>query len=209
MLKYSASSPDELALVNGAKSVGIEFVARSSTTISIKGATGSIENYESQVEFPFDSTRKRMSLIVKHLETGKFYLMTKGADSIMLPRVDLDSDFQKGIEKDLYKFAVEGLRTLVFSKKELSHKEFEDFMKQYIMIKTSMDSRKEQKLLELYDKMEYGLTYLGSSAIEDKLQEGVAETIENIMKANIRVWVLTGDKQETAIEIGKSCKLIQ
>lgn len=63
--------------------------------------------------------------------------------------------------------------------------------------------------MELYDKMEYGLTYLGSSAIEDKLQEGVAETIENIMKANIRVWVLTGDKQETAIEIGKSCKLIQ
>lgn len=56
--------------------------------------------------------------------------------------------------------------------------------------------------------MEKDLNYLGSSAIEDKLQDGVAITIDNIMRANIRVWVLTGDKQETAIEIGKSCKLI-
>jgi magnesium-transporting ATPase (P-type) len=88
-------------------------------------------------------------------------------------------------------------------------KEFEDFMKTYIMMKTSIDPHKDAKLLDMFDKMEYNLTYLGSSAIEDKLQDGVAETIENIMNANIRVWVLTGDKQETAIEIGKSCKLIQ
>ena len=60
----------------------------------------------------------------------------------------------------------------------------------------------------MYDQMEKDLNYLGCSAIEDKLQEGVADAIESIMKANIRVWVLTGDKQETAIEIGKSCKLI-
>lgn len=57
--------------------------------------------------------------------------------------------------------------------------------------------------------MERDLTYLGSSAIEDKLQEGVADTIETVMNADIRVWVLTGDKQETAIEIGKACKLVQ
>jgi phospholipid-transporting ATPase len=62
--------------------------------------------------------------------------------------------------------------------------------------------------LSLYDSLENKLTYLGSSAIEDKLQENVATTIEHIMKANIRVWVLTGDKQETAIEIAKACKLI-
>ncbi len=94
----------------------------------------------------------------------------------------------------MYKFAIEGLRTLVFSKKELTQQDFETFMKKFIMIKTSIDSNKEKKLLALFDSMEYDLEYLGSSAIEDKLQEGVAETIENIMKANIRVWVLTGDK---------------
>lgn len=82
-------------------------------------------------------------------------------------------------------------------------------MSTYTSLKTSIDPQKDQKLLALYDQMEYNLDYLGSSAIEDKLQEGVADTISNVMNANIRVWVLTGDKQETAIEIGKSCKLIQ
>ena len=69
--------------------------------------------------------------------------------------------------------------------------------------------QKEIKLAELYDSYEKGLDYVGASAIEDKLQYGVPETIDMLIKANIKVWVLTGDKQETAIEIGKSCKLIQ
>ena len=60
----------------------------------------------------------------------------------------------------------------------------------------------------MYDSYERDLNYVGSSAIEDKLQYGVPETIDMLIKANIKVWVLTGDKQETAIEIGKSCKLI-
>lgn len=135
-----------------------------------------------------------MSLIVKNAETNKYYLMTKGADSIMIPRINIDINTQSGMEKDLYKFAVEGLRTLVFSSREIPKNEFDDFMKNYTSVKTSIDPKKEAKLLEMYDKMEHGLDYLGSSAIEDKLQEGVAETIENIMQANIRVWVLTGDK---------------
>lgn len=121
------------------------------------------------MEFPFDSTRKRMSLIVKNLETNAYYLMTKGADSIMIPRINIDLSTQSAMEKDLYKFAVEGLRTLVFSRRELSLKEFEEFMRQYTAVKTSIDPKKEQKLLEMYDKMEKGLEYLGSSAIEDKL----------------------------------------
>ena len=76
-------------------------------------------------------------------------------------------------------------------------------------MKTSTDQNKEEQLNELFDNMERGLTYLGSTAIEDKLQDGVPETIAKLIEADIRVWVLTGDKQETAIEIGKSCQLIQ
>ena len=91
VLKYSASSPDELALVQGAKSVGIEYIKRTSTNITIiLNPTKTEEDYEVICEFPFDSTRKRMSLIVKHLQSGKHFLMTKGADSIMLPRVKID-----------------------------------------------------------------------------------------------------------------------
>ena len=105
LLKYSASSPDELALVMGAKDVGIVFNKRTASTISIRvgggpeGKTpGVVEDYEAIVEFPFDSTRKRMSLLVKHHQTGKYYLMTKGADSIMLPRIKIDSDIQRKME---------------------------------------------------------------------------------------------------------------
>ena len=93
-LKFSASSPDELALVKGAEAVGINFIARSTTVITIQHKSdGRIENYESIVEFPFDSTRKRMSLIVKNCETEKYILMTKGADSIMMPRIKVEGNF--------------------------------------------------------------------------------------------------------------------
>ncbi len=73
---------------------------------------------------------------------------------------------------------------------------------------TSNAPDKEDQLNILYDQMETSLTYVGSSAIEDLLQDQVPETIEKLMTAGIKVWVLTGDKQETAIEIGKSCNLI-
>lgn len=92
--------------------------------------------------------------------------------------------------------------------KHLNKNTVQEFMSKYNNVKTSLDPQKDQRLNELFDKMECDLDYIGGTAIEDKLQDGVANTIENIMKANIRVWVLTGDKQETAIEIGKSCKLI-
>ena len=87
-----------MALVQGAASVGIKFIARSPASITIQVNEGRVHNFEPLVEFPFDSTRKRMSLIVKDTESGKHYLMTKGADSIMMPRIKLDSGFQKGIE---------------------------------------------------------------------------------------------------------------
>ena len=90
----------------------------------------------------------------------------------------------------------------------MTQKEFNNFQKEYEKYKTSSFADKEKKLDDLYDRHEMGLTYIGSTAIEDKLQNGVPETIAKLIEANIRVWVLTGDKQETAIEIGKSCRLI-
>ena len=67
---------------------------------------------------------------------------------------------------------------------------------------------REEKLEEVANLIEKDLTLLGSTAIEDKLQVGVPRTIEQLMKANIAVWVLTGDKQDTAINIGQACSLI-
>jgi len=93
-------------------------------------------------------------------------------------------------------------------KKVLSEKQYREFESKEHELKTSLDSNKEEKLGELYDSYEYNLEFMGATAIEDKLQVGVPEAIAKVMEADIRVWVLTGDKQETAIEIGKSCRLI-
>lgn len=76
-------------------------------------------------------------------------------------------------------------------------------------IQSSNSSNKDAQYAELFTEHEQNLKYVGASAIEDKLQDQVPDTIAKLMEANIRVWVLTGDKQETAIEIAKSCKLIQ
>ena len=110
--------------------------------------------------------------------------------------------------QDLLAFAKEGLRTLVVAQKEITEEMYLKFDAEYHKLKTSTANDKDDKLDELYSKYERDLKYCGSTAIEDKLQYGVPETIAMLIKANIKVWVLTGDKQETAIEIGKSCKLI-
>ena len=134
--------------------------------------------------------------------------MTKGADSIVLPRVRWQKESKSEIEADLLAFAKQGLRTLVLAQRELSQQEYEKFAAELSYQKQENSLDKDEKLFQMYDTMERNLTYVGSTAIEDKLQYGVPETIAKLIEARIFVWVLTGDKQETAIEIGKSCKLI-
>lgn len=115
------------------------------------------------------------------------------------------------VSRELLTFAKEGLRTLVVCQKDLSQGDYDRLDSKIYDIQTSEMpmAQKEEALARLYDGYEKDLDYVGASAIEDKLQFGVPETIDILIKANIKVWVLTGDKQETAIEIGKSCKLIQ
>ena len=111
------------------------------------------------------------------------------------------------MQRELLNFAKEGLRTLVVGQKELDQGTLNLIQQQIddVLISNASQVAKENALNEIYDEYEQGLTYVGSSAIEDKLQYGVPETIAMLISANIKVWVLTGDKQETAIEIGKSC----
>lgn len=165
--KYSASSPDELALVMGAKFCGITYLERTTSSLTIQLYEGSIERYEILAEFPFDSTRKRMTLLVRF--NNKYLVLTKGADSIMMPRLTIDKSMQEKMEADLYKFACDGLRTLVMSQKEITEAEYKQFEESHRNLKTSLDSNKELKLNELYDSIEMRLSYVGASAIEDKL----------------------------------------
>lgn len=207
-VKYQASSPDELALVEGAAAMGFKFISRSSNTFQVKLFDHEVLEWETLCEFPFDSTRKRMSLIVRPPH-GKFcYLMTKGADSIVIPRLKVSPQVLTTMNSHLSKFAVDGLRTLVLGQKVVQDQDVNAFIAKLEKVKTSNDKNKEQILNDMYDSWEQDLDYLGCTAIEDKLQDGVPETINTLMNADIRIWVLTGDKQETAIEIGKSCKLL-
>ena len=206
---YQASSPDELALVEGAKMCGIEYTEKYMNFIQIADEwTDSTREYEVIIEFPFDSTRKRMSLLCKEMDDENIIMYMKGADSIMLPRLNLNQRQQDFIEAELHNFAKKGLRTLVMAKKILTKEVYDEWHERYNTINVSNDLDKDDKLAELYDELEYNFEYVGWSAIEDLLQDQVPETIADLMSANIKLWVLTGDKQETAIEIGKSCNLI-
>ena len=205
-ISYQASSPDELALVNASKDVGIKLMERTKDFVEIQ-ENGIKKEYRILCEFPFNSDRKRMSVIIE--DGGKYYLYCKGADSIMTTRIKWKMGDEDIVFDHLEKFAIEGLRTLVMAKREMTRSEYIKFEEQQSFLETSSFKNKEQRLFDLYSEYERNLTYVGSSAIEDKLQNNVPATIAKLMSANIRLWVLTGDKQETAIEIAKSCLLIQ
>ena len=196
---YQASSPDELALINAAYKCGYKFLNRTANSVTVQINFGIPENWNTLIEFPFDSSRKRMSLIVEN--KNKYFLMTKGADSVMMDRCITPSLIMSQLVKHLNLFAKEGLRTLIMAQKEIRSTEYQVFLKCYENLKFSADRERERKLLDLYDSMEKGLELIGASAIEDKLQDSVPETIFKLTEAQIRVWVLTGDKQVNILRI--------
>uniref|UniRef100_A0A8C2HCC7 Phospholipid-transporting ATPase n=1 Tax=Cyprinus carpio TaxID=7962 RepID=A0A8C2HCC7_CYPCA len=154
----------------------------------------------------FCSNRKRMSVIVR-TPTGKLRLYCKGADNMIFERLNETSQYKDLTVAHLEQFATEGLRTLCFAYVDLEEGAYQEWLKEYNRISTVLKDR-AQKLEECYELIEKNLLLLGATAIEDRLQAGVPETIATLMKANIKIWVLTGDKQETAINIGYSCKLV-
>jgi len=149
-----------------------------------------------------------MSIILR-MPNGKIYLFSKGADSIIYSR--LKSGEQAKLRKDtadqLEMFAREGLRTLCIAQRELGEEEYRAWSKEHELAAASIQDR-EEKLEEVSDKIERDLTLLGGTAIEDRLQDGVPDAIALLAQAGIKLWVLTGDKVETAINIGFSCNLL-
>ncbi|KAK9331378.1 hypothetical protein V1520DRAFT_275148 [Lipomyces starkeyi] len=104
-------------------------------------------------------------------------------------------------------FATEGLRTLVYAHRFISEDEYKGWVKIYSDAVTSLENRTE-KIEAAGELVEINLELTGATAIEDKLQNGVPEAIDKLRRAGIKLWMLTGDKRETAISIGHSCRLI-
>lgn len=200
-LDYKAESPDEAALVAAARDVGFPFVTRTNGMINIE-VMGQSERYTQLKLLEFNSTRKRMSVIVRNPD-GRIVLYTKGADSVIYERLAADHDPQLKAKtaKDMEDFANGGLRTLCIASRYLSDDEYSSWSAVYDAAASAVVDRDEE-IEKANEQIEHSLYILGATALEDKLQEGVPEAIETLHSAGIKLWILTGDKVQTAIEIG-------
>ncbi|VAH31563.1 unnamed protein product [Triticum turgidum subsp. durum] len=205
-ISYKAQSQDEEALVNAASNLNMLLTSKDSSGIAEICFNGSKFCYEVLDVLEFTSDRKRMSIVVKEVKSGKFLLLSKGADEAIFPRSC------PGQQTKTYLEAVEmyshlGLRTLCLGCRDLGEDEYKEWSKKFQDASCSLDNR-EHKIAEVCNSLEQGIHILGITAIEDRLQDGVPETIKLLRKAGINVWMLTGDKQTTAIQIGLLCNLI-
>ncbi|KAK7304207.1 hypothetical protein RJT34_15328 [Clitoria ternatea] len=211
---YEAESPDEAAFVIAAKELGFEFYERTQTTILLRefnpeSGKATERSYKLLNILEFSSARKRMSVIVKD-EEGKLLLFTKGADSVMFERLAKNRRQFEGMTKQhINEYADAGLRTLVLAYRELDEEEYDLFDKEYKEAKNSVSADQEQIIEEISEKIEKDLLLLGATAVEDKLQNGVPECIDKLAQAGIKLWILTGDKMETAINVGFACSLLR
>ncbi|CAK6442718.1 unnamed protein product [Pipistrellus nathusii] len=202
---YISSSPDEVALVEGVQRLGFTYLRLRDNYMEILNRDDHIERFELLEVLSFDSVRRRMSVIVKS-DTEEIFLFCKGADSSIFPRV-IEGKVDQ-IRARVERNAVEGLRTLCVAYKRLSAEEYEGIRKLLDTCKMALQDR-DKKLAEAYEHIEKDLILLGATAVEDQLQEKAADTIEALQKAGIKVWVLTGDKMETAAATCYACKLFR
>ncbi|XP_057534004.1 phospholipid-transporting ATPase 1-like isoform X1 [Amaranthus tricolor] len=208
-IDYQGESPDELALVAAASAYGYTLFERTSGHIVID-----VDGEELRLDVlglhEFDSVRKRMSVVIRFPDNS-VKVLVKGADtsmlSILAEGVDEEEYVRTATLAHLVDYSSIGLRTLVVAVRELTDLELEEWQQKYEDASTALTDR-SAKLRQTASLIERDLRLLGATGIEDKLQDGVPEAIESLRQAGIKVWVLTGDKQETAISIGLSCRLL-
>ncbi|KAK9828339.1 hypothetical protein WJX74_009865 [Apatococcus lobatus] len=206
---FQGPSPDEVALVEAAKRMGFVFVARARSRLQVN-MLGRPATYEILNTLDFTSDRARMSVVVR-CPDGTIKLLTKGSDAVMLPLLRRAQDagaLERATQENLRNFSLQGLRTLVLCERILTETEWRDWNMRFQAASAQLVER-DSKVSHTALEVERNLDLLGVTAIEDKLQAGVPDAISSLIKAGMKVWVITGDKQETAINIAISCKLIQ
>ncbi|EFA84483.1 ATPase [Heterostelium album PN500] len=199
---YQASSPDEIALVKFTESIGLVLSGRELASITLKNPLDELESYEILNIFPFTSETKRMGIIVRDTD-GIITFYMKGADAIMAKLVQ-NNDW---LDEESGNMAREGLRTLAFGKRVMTEEEYHQFLNRYNQAKTSIADR-AAKVQDAISTIEKDLELIALSGVEDKLQTNVKITLERLRNADVKVWMLTGDKIETATCIAISTKLV-
>ncbi|KAG9154967.1 hypothetical protein Leryth_012158 [Lithospermum erythrorhizon] len=211
---YEVESPDEGSFLVAAREFGFEFIKRSQSSIVVSERYPSYEepverNYKVLSLLDFTSKRKRMSIIIQD-ENDEIFLLCKGADSIVFDRLSENGRmFEQVTTTHLNDYGEAGLRTLALAYRKLDEKEFSAWNEEFMKAKTSFGAEREAMLEQLSDMMEKELILVGATAVEDKLQKGVPRCIDKLAKAGLKIWVLTGDKMETAINIGFACSLLR
>ncbi|XP_074211408.1 putative phospholipid-transporting ATPase IIB isoform X4 [Camelus bactrianus] len=200
---YQASSPDEVALVQWTESVGLTLVNRDLTSMQLRTPSGQVLTYCLLQTFPFTSESKRMGVIVRDESTAEITFYMKGADTAMSTIVQ----YNDWLEEECGNMAREGLRTLVVAKKALTEEQYQDFESRYNQARLSLHDR-ALKVAAVVESLEREMELLCLTGVEDQLQAGVRPTLEMLRNAGIKIWMLTGDKLETATCIAKSSHLV-
>ncbi|KAL4246411.1 Phospholipid-transporting ATPase [Abortiporus biennis] len=201
---YQASSPDEVAIVKWTESVGLTLTFRDRTRIELQTPSGSRLSFEVLDLFPFTSESKRMGIIVRDMQTGEITFLQKGADVVMAKIVQRND----WLEEETANMAREGLRTLVMARRRLSEESYNQFKEQHHLASIKLEGRNEAMTAVVSEYLEHDLELLGLTGVEDKLQDDVKSTLELLRNAGIKIWMLTGDKIETATCIAISTKLV-
>ena len=206
-IEFKAQSPDEAALVSTARDCGFTVLGRAGDDLLLN-VMGEERTYTVLNTLEFNSSRKRMSAIIR-MPDGTIRLFCKGADSIIYSRLarGKQQELRRQTAEHLEEFAREGLRTLCVADRLLSEDEYYTWAKEHDIAAAAITDR-EEKLEMVSSQIEQELMLIGGTAIEDRLQDGVPDTIQLLADAGIKLWVLTGDKVETAINIGFSCNLL-
>ena len=173
--KYNASSPDELALVNAAKFFGVVFKKRDEDNNLVIDFRGVELKYRLLNVLEFNSTRKRMSVIIRD-QNGKIMILTKGADSIIFPRLNKNNSPQMAeTENFVNQYAEEGLRTLLLCQRRIEENEYNQWNTLFEQAMQRVSDR-EEEVMRVNEQIERNLELIGSTAIEDKLQDGVSKS---------------------------------
>ncbi|KAF7315289.1 Phospholipid-transporting ATPase [Mycena indigotica] len=201
---YQASSPDEVAIVTWTQSIGLTLTFRDRTRIELQTPSGAQISFDVLELFPFTSESKRMGIIVRDSATGEITFLQKGADVVM-SRIVQRNDW---LDEETANMAREGLRTLVMAKKRLSAQLYSEFQTKYRAASIRLEGRNEAMASVVAECLEHDLELLGLTGVEDKLQDEVKSTLELLRNAGVKIWMLTGDKIETARCIAISTKLV-
>lgn len=204
-VSYKAQSQDEEALVRAAARLNMVFLEKKGNILDIN-FNALLVQYEVLDTLEFTSERKRMSVVVRDRQNGNIILLSKGADEAILPHAHAGQQtriFAEAVEQ----YAQLGLRTLCLAWRDLEEEEYHEWSLLFKEANSSLVDR-EWRVAEVCQRIEHGFEIIGVAAIEDRLQDAVPETIETLRKAGINFWMLTGDKQNTAIQIARSCNFV-